>query len=95
MTPIRIDLDDLLGSQEKASKKEILWEFVLKMMNRFYDDKEIWRRYGWALRLKGINPRKEMFSSLSNSFRTLTPEGLLELTEDIHELSRRLKSNGA
>jgi len=65
------------------------------IMNRFYDDKEIWRRYGWALKLKGINPRKEIFDSVSNSFRNLTAGELQELIEDVHMLHRRLKNNGS
>jgi len=95
LTPTRIDLDELLGAAPKTSDREILWDYVLKIMNRFYDDKEIWRRYGWALRLKKINPRKEVFSSVLNSFGSLSGPELQELIEDVHTLSRRLKNNGS
>jgi len=92
LTDIKIDLS-FLGPPPKVSEREILWEYVLKIMNRFYDDTEIWRRYGWALRLKGINPRKEIFNSVSNSFGSLSGPELQELIEDVHTLSRRLKNN--
>jgi len=88
-------LDEIVGQAPKISEREILWNFVLKMMDRFYDDREIWRRYGWALRLKRINPRKEMFNSVSNSFGRLTQEEIGNLTEEIHTLHRSLNDNGS
>jgi len=94
LTDIKIDLS-FLGPPPKASEREILWEYILKIMDRFYDDKEIWRRYGWALRLKKINPRKEMFDSVRTTFGGLGDERIKEMSEDIHELSRRLKNNGS
>jgi len=89
-----IDLS-FLGPPPKVSEREILWEFVYKMMNRFYDDKEIWRRYGWALRLKRINPRKEMFDSVARLFAGLNATEIQSLSEEIHIVDRRLKSNGS
>lgn len=92
MKDIKIDLS-FLGPTPKVSEKEILWEYVLKTINRFYDDKEIWRKYGWALRLKGINPRKEVFESVARKFQSLDQSEIDTQVEDIHELSRRLKNN--
>jgi len=94
LTDIKIDLS-FLGPAPKISEREILWEFIYKMMNRFYDDKEIWRRYGWALRLKHINPRKETFDSISRAYSSLSKVEMDDLISDIHLLSGRLKNNGS
>lgn len=67
---------------------------MLKQMHKFYNQDEIMHRYGWAIKIAGIDPQREMKKEIQFGCAKMTDHDLDDLAYDIHELSDKLENAG-